>query len=256
MAPPSFKPRLDAGEVLYSAWVTMPCADIAGALARHGWDAVVIDMQHGYGDFADMRDGIGQIAAAGAAPVVRVGIREDALIGRAADSGALGLICPMVNSPAEAASFARASKYPPIGQRSWAPMRALDVLGMDRQSYLNGANDLVTGFAMVETAQALENLDAICATPGIDGIFVGPNDLSVSLSKGAAADPARADVRDALAHVAKKCGEAGLAPGIFANTPEMARAYREMDYRFIAVASDSKYLEAGSRGMLEAARGR
>lgn len=240
--------------MLYSAWVTLPSADMAGALARHGWDAVVIDTQHGYGDFADMRDGIGQIAAAGAAPVVRVGIREDALIGRAADSGALGLICPMVNTPAEAASFARASKYPPLGTRSWAPMRALDVLGMDRQDYLDRANDLVTGFAMVETAEALDNLDAICATPGIDGIFVGPNDLSVSLTMGQAADPTRADVHEALARVAKKCAEARLAPGIFANTPEMARTYRQMGYRFIAVASDGKYLEAGSRAMLEAAR--
>lgn len=249
-----FKSRLDAGEVLYSAWVTLPSADIAGALARHGWDAVVIDMQHGYGDFTDMRDGIGRIAAAGAAPLVRVGIGAEALIGRAADSGALGLICPMVNSPAEAASFAKACKYPPLGTRSWAPMRALEVLGVDRQSYLDGANDLVAGFAMVETAEALESLDGICATPGLDGIFVGPNDLSVSLSKGAAADPTRADVREALARIARKCAEARLASGIFANTPEMARTYRDMGYRFISVASDGKYLEAGSRAMLEAAR--
>ena len=256
MAPPPFRSRLDAGEVLYSAWVTLPSADMAGALARHGWDAVVIDMQHGYGDFADMRDGIARIAAVGAAPVVRVGTGADELVGRALDSGALGLIRPMVNSGAQAASFAKACKYPPLGSRSWAPMRALDVLGMDRQAYLENANDLVAGFAMVETAEALENLDAICATPGIDGIFVGPNDLSVSLTMGQAADPARADVREALAHVAAKCGKAGLASGIFANTPEMARIYREMDYRFIAVASDAKYLEAGSRGMLEAVRER
>lgn len=256
MAPPPFKSRLDAGEVLYSAWVTLPSADIAGALARQGWDAVVIDMQHGYGDFADMRDGIARIAAGGAAPLVRVGIEARALTGRAADCGALGLISPMINSPAEAAAFAKACKYPPLGARSWAPMRALDVLGMDRQGYLERANDLVAGFAMVETAEALENLDAICATRGLDGLFVGPNDLSVSLSGGQAADPTRADVREALARVARKCAECGLVPGVFANTPEMARTYREMGFRFISVASDAKYLEAGSRAMLEAARGR
>lgn len=254
MAPPHFRSRLDAGEVLYSAWVTLPCADVGGALARYGWDAVVIDMQHGYGDFADMRDGIAQVAAAGAAPVVRVGLGGDGLIGRAADSGALGLIGPMVNSGGQAASFARACKYPPLGQRSWAPMRALDVLGMDRRDYLASANDLVAGFAMVETAEALENLGAICTTPGVDGIFVGPNDLSVSLSKGEAADPTRGDVREAVAQVARTCVGNRLVPGIFANTPEMARIYREMGYRFIAVASDAKYLEAGSRAMLEAAR--
>jgi len=255
MAAPDLKSRLAAGETLYSAWVTMPCADIAGALARSGWDAVVIDMQHGYGDFASLRDGIAQAAAAGAATMVRIGLGEDGLTGRAADCGALGLICPMVNSGQEAASFARTAKYPPLGQRSWAPMRALEVLGMEREDYLARANELVLSFAMVETALALKHIDSICSTPGIDGIFVGPNDLSVSLTKGAAADPARPEVRQALGQIARKCAAHNVVPGIFANTPELARIYREMGFSFIAVASDAKYLAAGSKAMLDAARG-
>lgn len=254
MAQIALKSRFEKGDTLYAAWHSFAAPQVAAALARDGWDAVVIDMQHGAADYADMADAVALVAAAGAAPLVRVGIGDQVLLGRAPDAGATGIICPMVNSGQDAAAFARACKYPPLGQRSFAPVRALAVHGMTGPEYLAAANDLVLSFAMVETAQALKHMDAIASTPGIDGIFVGPNDLSVSLSGGAAVDPTLPKVEQAMQLIARKCAAHGAIAGAFANTPEIARAYRQMGFRLIAVASDAAYLAAGSRAMLAAAK--
>lgn len=250
----NLKAKLDAGETAYAAWLSLDAPRIAAALARDGWDAVVIDTQHGLAGQTHMIDAVALVAVAGVAPVVRVPIGSDAMVGLAPDVGALGVICPMINSGQEAAWFARACKYPPLGQRSWAPSQAVQVLGLAPADYLARANEFVLSFAMVETAQALKHIDAIASTPGIDAIFVGPNDLSVSLSEGAAADPARPDVQQALALIARKCAAHGVIPGIYANTPQLAAAYRKTGFRFIAVGSDAGYLAMGSRAMLKAAK--
>lgn len=254
MADIVLKPRFDNGDTLYAAWHSFAAPQVAVALARDGWDAVVIDMQHGQSDFADMADAVAGVAAAGAAPVVRVGIGDEVLLGRAPDAGAVGVICPMINSGQEAAAFARSCKYPPLGQRSFAGVRALDVHRMSGPDYLKAANDLVLTFAMVETAQALKHIDSIASTPGIDAVFVGPNDLSVSLSDGGAVDPTLPKVEQALRLVLRKCAAHKVVAGAFANTPEIARTYREMGFSFIAVASDATYLSAGSRAILKAAK--
>ena len=254
MARITLRSRIEQGETLYSAWHSFAAPQIAEALARDGWDAVVIDMQHGEADYADMARAVAGVAAAGAAPVVRVSIGDEVLLGRAPDAGALGIICPMVNSGQEAASLVRACKYPPLGQRSFAGVRAMAVHGMSGPDYLAAANDLVLAFAMVETAQALKHIDAICSTPGIDGVFVGPNDLSVSLSGGMTVDPSMHEVEEALRLVVRKCAAHKVIAGAYANTAEIARLYRDMGFRFIAVAGDAAYLSAGSRSMLAAAR--
>lgn len=254
MATSALRPRFENGETLYAAWHTFAAPQVAAALARDGWDAVVIDMQHGSADYADMAAAVAQVASARIAPMVRVGIGDQVLLGRAPDAGATGVICPMVNSGQDAASFARACKYPPLGQRSFAPARALEIHGMTGPEYLAAANGLVLSFAMVETGLALKHMDAIASTPGIDGIFVGPNDLSVSLSGGAAVDPTLPKVEQALQLIARKCASHGAIAGAFANTPEIARIYRQMGFKLIAVASDAAYLANGSRAMLAAAK--
>lgn len=254
MATTALKSRLENGDTLYAAWSAFAAPQVSAALAGDGWDAVVIDMQHGSADYAQMVEAVGRVAAAGAAPFVRVGINDQVLLGRAPDAGATGIICPMVNSGEDAAAFARACKYPPLGQRSFAGVRALEVHGMSGPEYLAAANDLVLSFAMVETARALETMDAIAATPGIDGIFVGPNDLSVSLSGGTAVDPTLPEVEQAMRRIAEACTANGAIAGAFANTAEIARTYRQMGFKLIAVASDAAYLANGSRAMLAAAK--
>ena len=250
----ALRSRFENGDTLYAAWHAFAAPEVAVALARDGWDAVVIDMQHGQAHYTDMVDAVAGIVAAGVAPVVRVGIGDEVLLGRAPDAGAVGVICPMINSGQEAAAFARACKYPPLGQRSFASVRAMNVHAMAGPEYLTAANELVVTFAMVETAQALKHIDAIASTPGIDAVFVGPNDLSVSLSDGEVVDPTLAKVEQALRLIVRKCAAHQVVAGAFANTPEIARAYRDMGFKFIAVASDAAYLSAGSRAMLAAAK--
>jgi len=129
------------------------------------------------------------------------------------------------------------------------------VAGLGKADYLASANDIAMTWAMIETAQALDNLDDICTTPGIDGVFVGPNDLSVSLSKGAVVDPAIPEVRDALGQIVAAAERHGVYPGIFANTPELARSFAEMGFCFISGGSDMGMLTAGSAALLDAIRG-
>ena len=135
----------------------------------------------------------------GAAPVVRVPVGDFALVSRALDFGAEGIIAPMINTAADARAFAAAAKYPPIGERSWGPHRATTLAGLADQSvYLREANDHIITLAMIETRTALANLDAIVDTPGIDGLFLGPSDLSIALSNGGSLDPLSNEVEREL----------------------------------------------------------
>ncbi len=239
-----------AGETVLTTWMAIPSVIVADSLARDGWASIVIDMQHGLIGYDDMVACVAAIRAAGAAAVVRVPIRDEGLIGRAMDAGAEGIICPMINTGQEASWLTRNVKYPPVGQRSWAPTQAMKLLGLDKNNYLERANDFVVNIAMVETQTALKNIDAICSTPGIDMIFVGPNDLCVSLTEGKEVDPTNPQVEKALQMVRRKCEAHGVFSGAFANTIEIARSYREMGFNFISVGTDLGFLGAGSKAAL------
>ncbi len=254
MTAPSFKQRLTAGETLYSAWMSIPSPLHAEALAGDGWDAIVLDMQHGLIAYDDMLASVGAINKAGCIPVVRVPVGDDGLLGRVPDTGAEGIICPMINSGQDASWLARSTKYPPDGQRSWAPKRALTLLEMDAAAYLAAANDLVVTMAMVETGIALKNIDAICSTPGIDMIFAGPNDLCVNLTDGKFVDTTRPEVLKALELIVRKCVAHGKFAGAYANNAEIARVYRDMGFQLINVGNDQAYMEAGSTATLATAK--
>lgn len=255
MIAPKLKARLEAGETLLTAWLSLPAPLIAEALARDGWDAVVIDLQHGLASFDDMVEAVAGVHRCGAAPIVRVPLADEGLIGRALDAGAEAIISPMINSGQDAAWLAKTCKYPPLGQRSWAPFRAMEVLGFGKDEYLQQANGFTVTLPMIETRWALKNIDAIASTEGIDALFVGTNDLCVSLTEGAACDPTHAEVIKALEQVVRKCSAHGVVAGAYANTPEIARRYRELGFKLIAVGNDAGFLRAGSQTALAAARG-
>src|ERR1700691_1840275 len=180
MAMPGFTlaKRLRDGETVFSGWCGLPYPLIAEALAREGFPAVTIESQHGLWDVAGILHGVAAIRQGGAAPIVRVPLNDFALVSRSLDFGAEGIIAPMINTPADARAFAAAAKFPPMGERSWGPHRVTALAGLaDQTVYLREANDHVVTLAMIETRTALENLEAILATPGIDGLFLGPSDL-------------------------------------------------------------------------------
>src|SRR6202050_4379819 len=195
----SLAKRLRAGETVFSGWCGLPYPIVAETLARAGFGAVTIASQHGLWDVGGILAGVAAVRQGGAAPIVRVPLNDFALVSRALDFGGEGIIAPMINTPADAKAFAAAAKFPPLGERSWGPHRAMALGGVaDMATFLREANDHVITLAMIEPRTALQNVEALINTPGIDGFFLGPSDLSIALSNGKTLDPGAKEVDAAL----------------------------------------------------------
>jgi 4-hydroxy-2-oxoheptanedioate aldolase len=258
MAIPAFTlaTRLHAGETVYSGWCGLPYPLVAETLARDGFSAVTIESQHGLWDVSGILAGVAAIRQGGAAPIVRVPLGDFALVSRALDFGAEGIIAPMINTPADAKAFAAAAKFPPVGERSWGPHRATTLAGLSDQSvYLREANDHVITFAMIETRTALQNFDAIIGTPGIDGFFLGPSDLSIALSGGKTVDPLSKEVDAELDRMIAGAQKAKKIPGAYCHSAERAAALARRGVKFLAVSSDLSMLRAGAAAALKVLKG-
>jgi 4-hydroxy-2-oxoheptanedioate aldolase len=218
-------------------------------MARLPFEAVCIDMQHGLAGFPDVVAMAPAIIAQGKPVIIRVLWNEPGLIGQALDAGARAIIVPMVNTAAEAAKLVKAGKFPPLGMRSWGGYTATQSAGMVPANYLAEANRFTLLFAMIETQEALDNLDEIAATPGLDGLFVGPNDLSISLGFGLGTDPKTPKINAALNMILAAAKANGLVPGVFGGSPELCRHYAEREFRFIVAATDMNMLAAGAKAM-------
>lgn len=250
MPAPSLAGRLRAGEALTSAWSTIPEPVVAELCARGGFDCVTIDMQHGMHDPVSVMRSISGVALAGKPALVRVPTGDNGMVSRAFDLGAEAVIAPMINTLGEAKAFVAAAKYPPIGDRSWGPLRAQTIFGIDPATQLKIANSDTLAFAMIETRQALAVLDEILALPGIDGIFVGPSDLSVTLTDGQRIAPGDPVVDGPMRTIAEKTVAAGKIAGAFAWGGGRAAVFREMGYRLIAIGTDQACLARGIEAML------
>ena len=248
--------RLRAGETVFSAWCMTNSPFVAETIAREGFAAVVLDAQHGLWETASLIAGVGAVNHAGAAPAVRVLQNDFALVSRALDFGAEVIIAPMINSADDARQFAAAAKYPPLGARSWGPLRAMPMQGKSSPvDYLREANDGTLTFAMIETPAALGNVDAIAATPGIDALFVGPYDLATTLSGGKAQDAKAPPVNQAIDKICAAARKAGKIPGIYCRDTEGALAMAKRGFRFIAAGNDHTTLRAATAAQLKALKG-
>jgi 4-hydroxy-2-oxoheptanedioate aldolase len=202
-------------------------------------------MQHGLWDVAAAADAITAIHHAGAAPLLRVPAGDYAMASRALDFGAQGVIAPMIDSADDARAFVAATKYPPLGGRSWGPMRATMLMRIEQKDYLREANELTLTLAMIESRAALENVDAIAGTAGIDGLFLGPSDLSIALSQGAELDPHAKAVEDGLDRIVAAARKAGKIAGAYCRNAERARALQKRGITYFAIGSDLNLLRAG-----------
>src|SRR5438874_2810623 len=234
----SLRERLADSRPFFFTWATAPSAVLAGQMARLAFEGVCIDMQHGLAGFPDVVAMAPQIIAHGRPVIVRVLWNEPGLIGQALDAGARAIIAPMINTAAEAQALVKAGKYPPQGMRSWGGYAAVQATGLVPAAYLAEANRLTLLFAMIETQEALDNLASIAATPGLDGLFVGANDLSISFGFGLGADLKTPKIDTALKAVIAAAKANGLVPGAFGGSPELCRQYVERGFRFIAAATD------------------
>ena len=237
--PFSLAARLRAGETVFSAWCTAASPLVAETVARAGFETAILDSQHGLWDMASLIAGIGAVHHAGAAPGVRVPLNDYATVSRALDCGAEAIIAPMINTAADARAFAAAAKYPPLGERSFGPPRALMLQGqMAPTDYLPAANAGTLTLAMIETPEALANVDAIAATPGIDALFIGPYDLSTSISAGKAQDINAPEVDKAIDTICAAAIKAGKIPGIYCRDAGRALDMAKRGFRYLTVGSD------------------
>ncbi|HEY8566646.1 MAG TPA: aldolase/citrate lyase family protein [Beijerinckiaceae bacterium] len=246
--------RLRAGPV-YSAWCGLPDPSVAGLLAREGFDAVTLDMQHGAIDLSEVTAAILLVAAAGKPAIARLPVGAFPTASRLLDAGAAAIIAPMVNTVEDAKLFAGLTKYPPMGERSWGPHGAIALTGLGFPEYFKAANGFSLALAMIETREALGLIDDILAVDGLDGVFLGPSDLSIALSNGTSLDPNGAEVDRALDHALARAKAAGKFAGAYAATGERAGALAKRGFQLLTIGSDSGMLRAGAQAALAAARG-
>lgn len=253
-APLALAERLRAGERVVTAWCGMPDPRAPAILARAGYPAITFDMQHGLADFASVAAGIPVAVAGGAAPIVRVPVGDFATASRVVDAGAVAVIAPMIDSAETARRFVAHLKYPPVGERSWGPTVAMGLAGVaDAGEWLARANDATLGFAMIETAGSIAALDAILAVDGLDGVFVGPSDLSLTLSGGARIAPSAEETWVAIERIGAAATAAGRLAGLFANTADEVRRGFAAGYRLIAFGVDMSLMRSAAVAALAAA---
>ena len=234
------------GRPTINGWLSIGDPFTAEIMAAQGYDSVTIDMQHGALDYSSVLPMFQATRASGVVPMARVPWREPGIIMKVLDAGAYGVICPMVNTPEQAAEFVSFLRYPPHGQRSFGPTRANFSAG---PNYAAEANGEILAFAMIETAEAMANLAAIAATPGLDGIYVGPADLAFSLSEGRltpAFDREEPELIDALRRVVAACRAAGIRAGLHCGTPDYAARAIGWGFDMTTVGGDTRLLAAAA----------
>ena len=232
------------GKTAVNGWLAIPNSFAAEVMAHQGWDTLTIDMQHGLIDDGALVSMLQAIQATPTMPVVRVPWLEPSAIMKVLDAGAQTIICPMVNTREDAQKLVSYVRYAPKGGRSFGPVRAGMVHGAD---YASAANDNILVFAMIETKQALDNLDAICAVEGIDAVYIGPSDLSLSLGCKPVFDDVDAPVAQAIDHILARAKAHGLRAGVHNGRTDVARARLAKGFDFVTVSSDARILIAGSQ---------
>ena len=233
-----------AGKPAIGGWCSMPGAFSAELMAAMGWDTVTIDTQHGMIGYSEMLAMLQAISTTPTVPLVRVSWNQPGEIMRALDSGAYGVICPRINNAAECAAFVQACHYPPEGFRSSGPTRAIVYGGPD---YHAKANSQILTFAMIETAQGLANVEAIVATPGLDGVYIGPSDLSLGLGGPPGQDSDAPLLMTAFDKVLSACKKAGVRAAVHTNSVVYSQKMIARGFDLVTVGSDTRYLRSGGR---------
>ena len=236
------------GRPAINAWLSIGSPFVAEAIAAQGWDSVTVDTQHGVIGYSEMLAMLQAMTASGVTPLVRVSWNAPGEIMKALDAGAYGIICPMISTRAECEAFVGACRYQPLGTRSYGPTRAALVAGAD---YTQRANAEMVALAMVETADGLENVESIAATPGLDGIYIGPSDLSLALGGPAGQDSQDPTLLAAFDRVLAACRAAGVRAGVHTTSVAYSQAMIARGFDLVTVGSDLRYLMGGRRELRE-----
>jgi 4-hydroxy-2-oxoheptanedioate aldolase len=242
-----------SGRCATLGWLAISHGFTAEVMARQGFDALCVDLQHGTSEMKDVGPLLQAISQTETVPFVRVAWNEPAAIMKALDLGAYGVIVPLVNDAAEAAAAVAACRYPPVGIRSNGPVRAIQYGGGD---YVANANDEILVMAMIETKDGLANLDAICATPGLDAVYIGPADLSFALGlppRGDNPDPVHIAACDRIRDAAHR---AGIKCVMHCASAAFAAGAVKRGFDMVMLTSDLASMIAGVRTQLDELKAR
>ncbi len=237
-----------SGKSAVNGWLQIPNSFTAELMANQNWDSLTLDMQHGVIDYPNAVGMLQAISSTQVVPMARVNWNEPGQIMKILDAGAYGIICPMVSNKKEAENFVKACMYPPNGYRSYGPIRGLVYGGTD---YPDEANNEILKFAMIETKESLENLDEIMRTPGLDGIYIGPADLSLAVGKKPSFDKPEGDpVYDVIMRILEHAKKNKIIAGIQNGQPEYAEKMIKKGFQLVTIGSDQRYMTAASKSAL------
>ena len=247
------KQAWQAGQAVVNGWLAIPSAFSAEMYSQCGWDSVTVDMQHGVQDYQSCVACFQGMQPSGVTPMVRVPWNEPGIIGKVLDAGAYGVICPMVNTPDEAARLVQYSKYPPHGTRSNGPIRA-GAYGSSG-TYQKTANSEILVIPMIETKQAIENIGAILDVSGIDGIYVGPSDLSFSYGLEPKLDVEDPFILGIYEKLLAECGKRGIAAGLHCGSPAYANRMIKMGFKLVTISNEVGLMVNAAKAAVKATRG-
>jgi 4-hydroxy-2-oxoheptanedioate aldolase len=241
------------GAAAVNGWLAIANSFSAETMAHQGWDSLTIDLQHGVVDYQAMVTMLQAISTTDTVPMVRVPWLEPGILMKALDAGAYGVICPMVNTRVDAQNLVAWTHYAPRGTRSFGPVRATLYGGAD---YPQHANETIVTLAMIETAKALDNLDDILSVEGLDAIYIGPSDLSLSLGCAPAMDDVEPKAAQAIDHILERAKANRIVAGIHNASPESALKRIAKGFQFVTVSSDARLMAAGAQQVIAKMRAR
>jgi 4-hydroxy-2-oxoheptanedioate aldolase len=250
--PNKLKQLWTEGRASLNGWLLIPNGLSAELMAKSGWDSVTVDLQHGLQDYRSMVECFQAMQAHPVVPMARVPWNEPSIIGKALDAGAYGIICPMTNTAEQVRAFVSCCKYPPQGTRSNGPVRA--GIYAAAGGYQSTANREILCIPMVETTEALANLEAILDVPGVDAIYVGPTDLGFSLGIPPKVDHEDVQVLKIYERIIAESSKRGIAACMHCGAPNYAKRMIDMGFKMVTVGWDTLYLTTGARSAVAAVR--
>ena len=243
------KQMFKKGEPIVNGWLQIPSAFSAEVMAHQGWDSCTIDMQHGVVDYPNALGMLQSISTTEVTPLARVNWNEPGQIMKILDAGCYGVICPMVSNRKEAENFVKAWMYPPKGYRSFGPVRGLLYGGAD---YAKHADDEILKLAMIETKEALEKLDEILDTENLDGIYIGPADLSLAVGEEPGFDrPESTIAYKEILRILEAAKKRNLLAGIHNGSAEYAQKMISLGFNLVTVGSDQRFMSSGAKATIE-----
>ncbi len=250
--PNKVKQAWQDGRAVINGWLAIPNGFSAEVMAQAGWDSVTVDLQHGVQDYLSMVACFQAMQVHPVLPMVRVPWNEPGIVGKVLDAGAYGVICPMVNTRAEAEAFVSFCRYPPMGKRSNGPIRA-SIYGVGT-SYQATANEEVLCIPMVETQEAVDNLEAILDVPGIDAVYIGPSDLGFSMGLPPILDREEPQIMAIYERIVTETKRRGLRACIHCFSPAYAARMIAMGFSLVTISNDSGLLLGAARAAVQATR--